>query len=313
MSKRNWYDRVTSQFVQNVANIYLQEAGIPAFSIFPEITSRNLKGKIAKYDKEDWFYIGTVSDYIRSGATESAGDDYETSSQDYTLLKYSFHKDITEEESKEYDNPFDPVSDATKFVINRLRRVITQKLVSTYLTTSVWGTDYTGDGGGSNPVKWSDGSATPVKDVLGWQEDVHKVTGFRPNRMIVSPDVHRVLKTCTAITNVMKTTDDKVVTKALIAKLFELDEYVVIDTVNSGATDYMVSGKVLLIYTPKAPSKMEPSAGYTITYRGESMEAVGTNRIEMPLRNHSLRIEADVHACPIALATDLGIYAHTMV
>ena len=313
MSKRNWYDRVTSQYVQNVANVYLQEAGIPAFSIFPEVTSRLLKGKIAKYDKEDWFYIGTVADYIRSGATESAGDDYETSSQDYTLLQYSFHKDVTQEEAKEYDNPFDPVSDATKFVINRIRRVITQKLVNTYFTTSVWGTDLTGGGGGSNPVKWSDANATPVANVLTWQENVHKVTGFRPNRMIVAPDVHRVLKTCTAVTNVMKTTDDKVVTKALIAKLFELDEYVVLDTVNSGATDFMVAGKILLVYTPPRPSKMEPSAGYTITYRGESMEAVSTVTIPQPLKNHSFRVEADVHACPILLASDLGVYAHTMV
>lgn len=258
MSKRNWYDRVTSEFVQNVANIYLQESGIPAFSIFPELSSTKLSGKIAKYDKEDWFYIGTVSDYIRSGAVESAGDDYETSSQDYTLLKYSFHKDITEDEANEYDNPFQPTEDAAKFVINRIRRVITQKLVDTYLTTGVWSDDLAGT---TDFTKWSSSSSTPVKDVLTWQENIHKVTGFKPNRMIVTPDIHRTLKTNTAVTGSMKTTDDKVVTMQLIAKLFEVDEYVVIDTVNSGATDYMASNKLLLIYTPPTPSRMAPSAG----------------------------------------------------
>lgn len=310
MSKRNWYDRVTSEFVQNVANIYLQESGIPAFSIFPELNSTKLTGKIAKYDKEDWFYIGTVADYIRSGAVESAGDDYETSSQDYTLLKYSFHKDITEDEAKEYDNPFDPTEDAAKFVINRIRRVITQKLVDTYLTTGVWSSDLVGT---TNFVKWSSGSSTPVANVLTWKENIHKVTGFSPNRLIVTPDIHRYLKTNTAVTGSMKTTDDKVVTNNLIAKLFEVDEYVVIDTVNSGATGYMASNKLLLIHTPSKPSRMVPSAGYTLTYKGENLQVASTTRIPMPLKNNALRVEADVHACPLALASDLGVYASAVV
>lgn len=310
MSKRNWYDRVTSEFVQNVANIYLQESGIPAFSIFPELNSQKLTGKIALYDKEDWFYIGTVSEYIRSGAVESAGDDYETSSQNYTLLKYSFHKDITEDEANEYDNPFQPAEDAARFVINRIRRVITQKLVDTYLTTGVWSDDLVGT---TDFTKWSDSSSKPVNDVLTWQENIHKVTGFKPNRMIVTPDIHRTLKSNTSVTGMMKTTDDKVVSNALIAKLFEVDEYVVIDTVNSGATDYMASNKLLLIYTPPRPSRMAPSAGYTLVYKGEKLQTATTTRIPQEIKNHSLRIEADVHACPLALASDLGVYASSVI
>ena len=226
MSKRNWYDRVTAEFVQNVANIYLQESGIPAFSIFPEVSSRKLTGKIAKYDKEDWFYIGNVADYIRSGATESAGDDYETAKQDYTCLQYSFHKDVPKEEADEYDNPFAPIEDATRFVINRMRRVITQKLVTTYLATGIWGTDLVGT---TDFTKWSDSASTPISNVLTWKETVHKTTGFSPNRLVVSPDVHRTLRTNTNILAQMKTTSDKEVTKGLIARLFEVDDYVVID------------------------------------------------------------------------------------
>src|SRR5574343_109269 len=144
MAKRNWYDRVTSEFVQNVANMYIQETMLDAFKIFPELSSNKLTGKIAKYNKEDWFYIGTVSDYIRSGAVESAGDDYATDSQSYTCLKYLFHKDITEDESKEYDNPFSPTEDAVRFVINRISHVIMQKLVTSFFATGVWGTNLVG-------------------------------------------------------------------------------------------------------------------------------------------------------------------------
>ena len=309
-AKRNWYDRVTSEFVQNVANMYIQEAPLDAFKIFPELNSNKLTGKIAKYNKEDWFYIGTVADYIRSGAAESAGDDYSTDSQSFTLLKYSFHKDVTEDESKEYDNPFAPSEDAVRFVINRINRVIMQHLVTSYFATSIWGTALVGT---SDFVKWSNASATPVTDVLLWKEDIHKVAGFTPNRMIVTPDVHRYLKGCTAITNIMKTTDDKVVTNALIAKLFEVDDYVILDALNSAGTDYMATASVLLVHTPKRPSRMTPSAGYTVLYKGENLEVASTTRIEMPEKNHALRIEADVHCAPVVLAPDLGVFASNVL
>ena len=310
MAKGNWYDRVTSEFVQNVANIYLQESGIPAFSVFPEISSRKLSGKIAEYDKDDWFYIGNVADYLRSGATESAGDDYETSKQDYTCLQYSFHKDVPKEEADEYDNPFAPVEDASRFVVNRLRRVITKHLVDTYIASGVWGTDIVG---GVDFTKWSDSSSTPIANVLLWKEAIHKVTGFSPNRLIVSPDVHRTLRTNTNILAQMKTTSDKEVTKGLIARLFEVDDYVVVDTVNSGATGYMIDNRFLLMYTPSTPSKMEPSAGYTIMYKNKNLESIETDRIELKTKNKALRVEGDVYACPITLGTDLGMYGSLVV
>lgn len=310
--KHNWYDRVNDTYAQGIANLYMQEVPLDVFNIFPEVSSAKLTGKIAKYDKEDWFYIGTISDYIRKGAVESAGDDYETSPQDYTIKPKSFHKDITKEEAAEYDNPFDPISDATKFVLNRLRRVIMQQFVNTYITTSVWSDDLVG--GTSDFVKWNAGStAIPIDNVITWQQTVQKTTGFKPNRLCVSADVHAALKTCPQITDAMKTTSDKIVTTDLLARLFEVDSYVVMDTVNSGATDFMTSGKILLCYTPNAPSKMAPSAGYTLTYRGQGIQANSTRQIPMPLKNDAFRIECDVYAEPIILASDLGIYAHTAI
>jgi len=311
-AKGNWYDRVTSQFVQNAANIYLQESGIPAFKIFPEVKSGNLKGKIAKYDADDWFYIGTVADYIRKGATESAGDDYTTDSQDYSLLQYSFHKDVTEDEANEYESPFGAIRDAVRFVLNRIRRVITLHLIQSYVTTGIWSDDLVGT---TDFTKWSDASSTPVADVLKWQENIQKVTGFKPNRLLVAPDVHRFLKTNTAVTNIMKTTETKVVTNQLLAQLFEVDSYEILDTVNSGATGFMMADKLLLIHTPDNPSVMEPSAGYTITYRNSQnpLDATKTKRIEMETKNNAVRIEVDVHAAPIVLASDLGVYASDVV
>jgi hypothetical protein len=305
-----WGDVIKEQFVRDVANKYVQESGIPAFRVFPQINTARFSGYIAKYDKEDWYYIGTVTDYMRQGSVESRGDDYAVSSQAYTLIEYAFHKDVSSDDVAEYDNPYDPVRDAVQFVVNRLSRILTSELNSEYLTSGVWGTDKQGS---SDFTQWSDSSSTPVSDVLGWKEDVLKTTGFSPNRAITTPDVYRTLKTNTDITGKMKTTDDKVVTMNLMARLFELDQITVLDTINSGATGFMSSKKFLLIYTPDNPSKFKPSAGYFLTYKGQDGTNIGTQRIDMPWLNNSLRIEAKIKADPVLLASDLGLYAYDVI
>ena len=309
----HWYDQVKDKFVRNVANMYLQENEFDAFRLFPKVNSSQLSGYIAKYTKSDWLKIGTVNDYKRTGSTESVGDTYAVGQQGYTLEEYAFHYDISKDDRKEYDNPFDPVKDAVEFVMQRLRRVLLQNVVDTVLTTGVWGTDHD-ESGSEWDAKTSNVSDTdPVDKVMAWREEIEKVTGFSPNQMIVAADVFRALKTNTHIRDLMKTTSDKVVTAGLIAKLFELDKLWVANAVNSDGDDYMVSGSALLYYAPKRPSKFKPSAAYHVTYRGKGGNNILTDRIPMRHLNDSLRIEAAVKTDLVVLATDLGVYAYNLV
>jgi len=110
----------------------------------------------------------------------------------------------------------------------------------------------------------------------------------------------------------MKTTSDKVVGLDMLARLFELDTIKVIGDINSGATDFMASGKALLCFTPNKPSKYQPSAGYTIAYN-KYKKRVLTDRIPMRHLNNALRIEAKLKIDPIVLSTDLGLYAYDVV
>ena len=309
----HWYDQIKDKFVRNVANMYLQENEFDAFKMFPKVNSNQLSGYIAKYTKADWLKIGTVNDYKRTGATESVGDDYAVGQQAYTLEEYAFHKDVSKDDRKEYDNPFDPVNDAVIFVMQRLRRVLLQNVVDTFLTTGVWGTDHNETASKWNAKTAGVSDTDPIEKVLTWQEEIEKVTGFTPNNIIVAADVFRALKTNTFITGAMKTTNDKVVTAGLIAKLFELDNLWIANAVNSDADDYMVSGQALLYYAPKRPSKFKPSAAYHITYKGKNANNIGTNRIPMKHLNDSLRIEAWVKTDPVVMATDLGVYAYNLV
>lgn len=308
-----WYDQIKPKFVANVANMYLTENGFNIFNVFPKVNSRQISGYIAKYTKADWMRIGTVNDYKRQGSVESTGDDYTLGSQAYTLDDYAFHKDISKDDRNEYDNPFDPVNDAVAFVMNRLNRILLYNIVSEVLATSVWGTStdmtsYTWDAKTSGVSDYD-----PVDYVLDWKSTVESTTGFSPNRMIIAADVYNAIKTNTWVTDKMTVTSDKVVTRQVLAKLFELDSIEIMNAVNSDADDYMWSGALLLYYAPAVASKFTPSAAYNVTYKTAAGMHILTDRIPMPWLNHSLRIEASVKTKPLVMATDLGYYAYNLV
>ncbi len=314
-----WYDQINETFVRNVAIGYFQEIDFTPFRIFPAITTVHSSGMLGSYNKEDWLRIGDKNDYKRVGATESVGDDYSVGSQPYMVEEVAFHKDITKKEANEYDNPFDPVSDGTKFVINRLNLIATANFVDTFLKTGVWANEYVG---GTDFTKWSDASSTPVEDVLTYQDEVRAFTGFAPNKMIMTPDVYKALRGNTEVKSLLKITDTKIVTKNLLRQLFDMEELEVLGTVRTTAkkgqtatksnTGYFAAGKVFLGYVPKAPSKYEPSAGYHMvqTIGGDK---VVTEAIPMKHLNHALRVEGTINLTPKVVASDLGCLLTSVV
>jgi len=313
-----WYDKVAPKFVQNVALGYFQEYVFDPFRVFPLVPVGQNSGYIAKYSKEDWVRIGSPDDYIRMGATESAGDNYEVDKQPYVLYPRSFHDDVTESDVEDYDNPYDPVKDATLFVINRLELVFAQMFVDQFMTTGVWGTDLTG---GVDFTKWSDTNSDPVSDVLTWKGDVKGVTGFEPNRMAISNDVYVALRSNSSVRSQLKVTDDKVITSGALKRLMDLEEIIVIDAVKTTAkkgqsatssnTGFLTTGAALLVFAPTKPSKRIPSAGYHLVKKGK--KGLVTKPIPMPHLNNALRIEGTLYGQGIKLAADLGIYAGTVI
>lgn len=310
----HWHDVITDQYVRNATIGYMQDAPLEVFDIFPKISVSKYNGLIAKYTKADWFRIGSLSEYKRYGATESAGDDYSVDSQSYALEQYSFHKDVTKEDREQMESPYEAVSDAARFVVNRLRRVTLKILVNDFLAASVWGNE------DSSPTKWDAttsgvSDADPVAQMMDWKQAIEKTTGLEPNKLIITPDLYKALRTNTHITDRLSTNATQIVTKQLLASLFDLDRLIVLNAVNEDADDYMAANKALLCYTPGSAraNKFEPSAGYIMTYRFGGGYDVGTRRIPMPMKNDALRIESDMYIDPVVPAADCGYYITNLV
>lgn len=309
----HWSDQMAPTYIANVANRYIVDKPLTAFEIFPMVNTKRLTGYIGTYTKADWLRIGEVDLYKRTGATESFGDDYAVSKTTYNVEQYSFHKDITRDDMNEFDNPFDPVNDSVDFVMSRMGRVLLKQLIDTFFTTSVWATDTS-----LASYLWTDKTDNrsdhdPVDHIMDAHEAITKVTGYKANKLILSWDAYKALKTNTLIMDRMKTVTDKVVTADMLAKLFEVDKLIILDSVNETGTDFLTTSRGLLCYTPSRPSKFSPSAGYHINYTGGDIgRPIRTRKILMPELNDSVRIEADMYLDQLVLATDLGVYLYGM-
>lgn len=304
-----WYDVITDQYVQNATIGYMQDAPLEVFNVFPRLNTRRMEGLIAKYKKEDWFKIGDVNQYKRTGSTESVGDEFAAESQSYRLEQYSFHKDITQDDQDQMESPYAAVQDAVRFIRNRMNRVMLKTLVTEFLTTGVWGNEDTA------PSKWTATDTDPVDQVLSWQQAIEKTTGFKPNKMIITPDCYKALRLNSQITNKMSTNTTQIPTVGLLASMFDLEQLVILNAVNESVDGYMASGKALLCYTPSSAgaSKFEPSAGYIMTYTMGNYQDINPRRIAMPERNDSLRIEGDMWVDPVVPASDCGYFISNLV
>ena len=319
-----WYDQITPKFVKDVAIKYAQENPLMGTRIFPQIFV-DKAGYIGTYSKESFLKVGDPKSYVRVGAAESKGVDYATGKEPYFIEKRSTHKDVTEDDLQNYDNPFDPVRAAISLVTTRLNLVAAKLFVQTVLQPGIWGTDFdvgvSGAGG-----KWSSDTGTPIKDVLTLNREIQAFTGFYPNAMAMTGDVYDALVVNSDIRNIIKVTQDKIPTPDLLARAFNLKRGIeVFSTVETTAkegttptksnTGFMASNVALIVYSPTAPSVDVPSGGYYLTYRkgGKANGRVKITTIPMPQNNHSLRIEGDSYFTPKILAPDLGVLLTNIV
>ena len=156
----HWSDAIAPQYIEDVMNVYTQESGLEAFDVFPALPVGKNTGYIAKIKKEDWLKIGDVASYLREGAVESYGDDYRIERQLYNCFPYSFHKDLTQEDVEESETIFDAATTGSKFVVNRLKRVLLKNLGTAYLSAGKWGGSKTSFDDGD---KWTATTSNPSK------------------------------------------------------------------------------------------------------------------------------------------------------
>jgi hypothetical protein len=190
-----------------------------------------------------------------------------------------------------------------------------REFVTTYFSSGTWGTDKTG---GTDFTVWSDQAGSdPVTDIVTGKRTIKTNTGFTPNTLLLGGEVWDKLKEHPDIIERFKHTQKGILTKDLIAQVFEIERIIVADAVyatneegGTGAYAQIFGKNALLCYSAPKPSVLMPSAGYIFAwsgYGGRNAFGVTINRYRIDLAK-SDRIEGELAYDAKVVGSDLGYY-----
>lgn len=246
------------------------QGGFLADMVLPPVPVKLESASYWEYDKSRF----DTPESIRAPRGEYNRVEWTASKKTYSCEEYGLEYPIDDRERTNAAAPLDPEIDGTEIVtdmvlINRERRVADKVLATANVSqnTTLSGTS-----------QWSDitaGTSDPVDDLKTGRETIFDATGYVPNALLLGYKVLEALKVHPDILARFQFAERGIITKAMLAELFEVDAILVGGVLrrssNEGATDALtdVWGKdALLFYREARPSLKRASFGYTMRQRG---------------------------------------------
>lgn len=316
----------------NISVAYLQ--GNDAFiadKVFPIVNVTKQSDVYFEYSKADMFRNEVQE---RGRGAESVGGEWNFSlAPPYYCRKFAFHYDITQEERVNYDSPINVDRDAVSWLSQKMLLKREIDFANKFFKASIWGQDLTGVAS-SSPTsgqveKWSRATSDPVAVVNTHMLAMAENTGKKPNFAIMAPDVFYALKNHDAIMDRIKYTQKGIITKELIASLFELDDIYIpwgiynaagnTPTMDDTTADmnFIYKGKMLLGYKASRPALKEPTSGYIFSWTGlEGSSSYGSRVVRLPMDHLGLgteRIEMEMAYDQKLICADMGYFFTDLV
>lgn len=325
MAQPTGSDMYVSRPLSNISVAYIQDnQEFIADKVFPPVPVSHRVGIYYKYDKGDWFRTQAQK---RAPRTESAGTGWNVSQDTYAADVQAIHVDVDDQTRADQDRPvFDIDRDATLFVDRDLLLRREKDWADTYFKAGVWSnTVQTGiaSGPGANQfIFWNRSTGSPIEVIEAQRLKFARLTGFRPNRLVLGPDVHSAFKNQSEFIERIKYTQKGVVSDELIASLLEIERvltpYVVENSAEENAADDLdfVYGKsALLCYAAPNAGLRQPSAGYTFEWTGflgSPSRGIRTKKFRME-ELESDRVEGEMAYGMKVVSSDLGVFFENAV
>lgn len=314
----------TSVPLTNISVAYQQNQNWVADRVFPIVPVSKQFDSYYKYLKGEWFRsVGEE----RAPATESVGTGWNATTDTYACKVYAVHKDISDQDRANVDNQFSLDRDSTTLVTNDLLLGREKRWFSTYWNASSWATSATGVTGTSGLAagefsQFTTTTGDPVRDIQTQSLRMKVLTGYKPNTMVVTPEVHIALVNHPAILDRIKYTQRGFISADLLAGAFEVERYMVADVIQNTATEtadetaaantsmsFVADEGILLLYVAPNPGLLTVSAGYTFAWTGYLGNAFGTTVSKFRMDQiKSDRVECEIAYDMKVVASDLGIW-----
>lgn len=317
-------DLHVSQPLTNISVAYIQsEDTYIADKVFPRVPVQKQSDLYWKYHKSEWRRQDVEK---RAPSTETPGVGWNVTTDQYFAHVYGVHKDIDDQLRSNADSNFSLDRDSTKFITNQLLLKRDQDWITSYFTTGIWDTDFTGVSGapGAGQIQqWNEAGSDPIGDVTEGIIAQRELTGFAPNTLVIAPRVLHALKNHPDILDRIKYTQRGLVSEDLLASLFGVGKILVTwatqvtgngprtqdpnEADDAAEYEFMTGNNALLVYANSSPSLMTPSGGYIFTWNGYlagnergirvkrfRMEPIASDRIEAEMTYDMKVVSPDV-------------------
>lgn len=269
---RMHYDRPLTDM--SVAYIQGQEKFV-ARKMFPQVTTEFQSDVYYTWDKDDYMRDEAQE---RAPNTEAAETTAKPATEPFLCKEFALKEPIPWQRRDNADKVLNMEQSAMSRISQKLLIRQDRMWVERYFKAGVWDMNLTGVGSGPTAgqvLRWSEVGSTPVLDIDAAKDAIEAQTGYRPNKMTISPAVLTTLKHHADILDRIKYSERGIVTIDLLKALFDLDELHVgrgvFNSSKKGAASqsrqFVLADGVLLAYAADAPGVETPSAGYTFAWQ----------------------------------------------
>ena len=285
--------------------------------IFPMLPVNHQSDTYYIYPKDQWF---TDEMQERAAGEQSAGSGYDLTTDTYACKVYALHKMVADQIVANSDPAIDNDADATKFLAQKYLINLEKRWVTQFFGTGLWTGSSTG--GDVTPGNlWDTAAGDPVLDVQTQLDAAEEKTSYRPNIMVVPPNVNRALRNNEDIKDRLKYVmpfKEADITDELMAQVLGVGKYKVGRATHNTAVEgaaaadmnYIFSGtNAALYYAAPSPGLMVPTAGYTFTW--SNLIPGGSGQTITSWRDNdrkAQKIEIEASDSLKLVAADMGVF-----
>lgn len=314
--------------LSNISVAYFQDASaFIADQVFPNIPVDKQSNIYYVYNRDD-FNRDEMKE--RAPSTESEGSGFSVSPDGlYYCREWSLHKDIPDQVRANADAALNPDRETTIFLTNKALIRREKLFVNTYFKSGVWTTNKTGVASnptGSQTLQWNDGASDPVARIKEETREQQRLTGYKPNTLILGPQTIDQLTEHPDIIDRVKYGQTPgapaMIDRSDLAKLFGVQRILVPEAIENvsaeGVTraNAFIAGKhAWLGYVAPTPGLMTPTAGYTFSWTGMYGNSnLGTRIRSFRMENlKSDRVEIEMCMDMRVVGADMGTFFNNIV
>lgn len=274
------------------------------------------------------FEAFSTEDTRRAPGTQAKKITRSVGSSFYQAENYALGSDITIEDMANMDDAyrFELEVNKSRYLMTKLgldyeKRVLTLAANTTAVNTvfvcnSIWLAS--GGAAGQN-------AGDPIAQIFQMKEYMQGLTGQAPNSILIGWRAHARMMRNYHVRNFIKGTNNGggLVTRDVLAPLFEVDKYLVSDAlwhtaneaaVNSGVLQNPIADSLILYYAPPSASRDDPSWMYSFRWQNPALPAPMTVfRHPYDTRNQTETIEAGYYQDERITGSDYAVSLLTNV